>query len=70
MVTLNSFADYAAAHKDSWTADSVPVQKIAKLTGANTADVPELLAGSAFPDAKAQQTTARLDSGTARRRSS
>ncbi|CAI8940684.1 hypothetical protein EMIT0P171_50004 [Pseudomonas sp. IT-P171] len=50
----------------SWTADSVPVQKIAKLTGANTADVPELLAGSAFPDAKAQQTTALLDGGTAK----
>ncbi|WP_460161503.1 taurine ABC transporter substrate-binding protein [Pseudomonas sp. S2_B10] len=63
-VTLDSFADYAA-HKDSWTADSVPVQKIAKLTGANAADVPELLAGSAFPDAKAQQSTALLDGGTA-----
>ncbi|QJP98656.1 taurine ABC transporter substrate-binding protein [Pseudomonas fluorescens] len=64
-VTLDSFADYAA-HKDSWTADSVPVQKIAKLTGANAADVPELLAGSAFPDAKAQQTAALLDGGTAK----
>lgn len=64
-VTLESFADYAA-HKDSWTADSVPVQKIAKLTGANAADVPELLAGSAFPDAKAQQSTALLDGGTAK----
>ena len=29
-----------------------------QLTGANAADVPELLAGSAFPDAQAQQTTA------------
>jgi len=36
-VTLDSFAD-DAAHKDSWTADSVPVQKIAKLTGANQGD--------------------------------
>jgi ABC-type taurine transport system substrate-binding protein len=43
-VTLDSFADYAT-HKDSWTADSVPVQKIAKLTAANAVDVPELLAG-------------------------
>jgi ABC-type taurine transport system substrate-binding protein len=43
-VTLDSFADYAA-HKDSWTEHSLPVQKIAKLTGANAADVPELLAG-------------------------
>jgi len=64
-VTLDSFADYAA-HKDAWTADSVPVQKIAKLTGANATDVPELLAGSAFPDAKAQQTAALLQGGTAK----
>ena len=42
------------------------MQKIAKLTGANAADVSELLAGSAFPDAKAQQTTALLDGGTAK----
>ena len=48
-----SAADYAA-NKDSWTADSEPVQKIAKLTGADPKDVPELLAGSAFPDAKQQ----------------
>ena len=41
------------------------MQKIAKLTGA-IADVPELLAGSAFPDAKAQQTTALLEGGTAK----
>jgi taurine transport system substrate-binding protein len=30
------------------------------VTAIASADVPELLAGSAFPDAKAQQTTARL----------
>ncbi len=64
-VTLDSFADYAA-HKSSWTADSVPVQKIAKLTGANAADIPELLAGSDFPDAQAQQTDALLNGGTAK----
>lgn len=52
-VSLDAFADYAA-NKDSWTADSEPVQKIAKLTGAAPKDVPELLAGSAFPDAKQQ----------------
>lgn len=52
-VTLDSFADYAA-NKAQWTADSLAVQKIAKLTGANAADVPELLAGAAFPDAQAQ----------------
>jgi taurine transport system substrate-binding protein len=63
-VTLDAYADYAA-HKDSWTADSAPVQKIARLTGANAADVPELLAGSAFPDAQAQQGSALLQGGTA-----
>jgi len=52
-VTLDAFADYAA-NKAQWTSDSVPVQKIAKLTGANPADVPQLLAGAAFPDAQAQ----------------
>ena len=52
-VTLQSFADYTA-NKARWTADSEPVQKIARLTGANPADVPDLLAGSAFPDAQAQ----------------
>ncbi|MGL4315868.1 MAG: taurine ABC transporter substrate-binding protein [Pseudomonas sp.] len=52
-VSLDAFANYAA-NKDQWTADSAPVQKIAKLTGSNPADVPELLAGSAFPDAAAQ----------------
>lgn len=52
-VTLKAFADYAA-HKGEWTAGSEPVQKIARLTGANAADIPELLAGSAFPLAEVQ----------------
>ncbi|KAA0950406.1 taurine ABC transporter substrate-binding protein [Pseudomonas sp. ANT_H14] len=64
-VTLDSFADYAA-HKSEWTVDSAPVQKIAKLTGANAADIPELLTGSTFPDARAQQTDALLNGGTAK----
>ncbi|MGY2402639.1 taurine ABC transporter substrate-binding protein [Pseudomonas sp. SDO5271_S396] len=64
-VTLDSFADYAA-HKDSWTVDSGPVQKIAKLTGSNAADIPELLSGTTFPDAQAQQTDALLKGGTAK----
>jgi len=64
-VTLDSFAEYAA-HKSEWTADSMPVQKIARLTGANAADIPELLEGSTFPDARAQQTEALLNGGTAR----
>jgi taurine transport system substrate-binding protein len=64
-VTLDSFAEYAA-HKSEWTADSVPVQKIARLTGANAADIPELLEGSTFPDAQAQRTDALLNGGTAK----
>lgn len=64
-VTLEAYADYAA-HKSEWTADSVPVQKIAKLTGSNAADVPELLAGSAFPDAQAQASAQLLEGGTAK----
>jgi taurine transport system substrate-binding protein len=64
-VTLDAFADYAA-HKDSWTVDSEQVKKIARLTGSNAADVPELLAGSDYPDAKAQQSSTLLQAGTAR----
>ncbi len=65
-VTLDSFADYAA-HKDSWTVDSEPVQKIAKLTGSNAADIPEAAGpGTTFPDAQAQQTDALLKGGTAK----
>jgi taurine transport system substrate-binding protein len=62
-VTLDAYADYAA-HKATWTVDSVPVQKIARLTGSNAADVPELLAGSAFPDAQAQASAQLLEGGT------
>lgn len=64
-VTLDSFADYAA-NKTHWTVESAPVQKIAKLTGSNAADVPTLLAGYDFPGAQAQQTPALLQGGTAK----
>ncbi|MBD8827344.1 taurine ABC transporter substrate-binding protein [Pseudomonas sp. CFBP 13602] len=63
-VTLDSFADYAK-NQAQWTADSEPVRKIAKLTGANAADVPDLLAGSTYPDAQAQASAALLGGGTA-----
>lgn len=63
-VTLDSFADYQA-NKAKWTADSEQVKKIAKLTGSNAEDVPELLAGSEYPDAQAQRSSALLDGGTA-----
>jgi taurine transport system substrate-binding protein len=58
-VTLDSFTD-DAAYKDQWTVDAEPVQKIVKLTGSDATDIPELLAGTTFPDAQAQQTDALL----------
>ncbi|WP_371231024.1 taurine ABC transporter substrate-binding protein [Pseudomonas sp. QE6] len=64
-VSLDSFADYNA-HKAQWTADSEQVKKIAKLTGADPQDVPELLAGSAFPESQAQLSSALLGGGTAK----
>ncbi|WP_338107373.1 taurine ABC transporter substrate-binding protein [Pseudomonas nitroreducens] len=64
-VSLDSFADYNA-HKAEWTADSEQVKKIAKLTGADPKDVPELLAGSAFPESQAQLSSALLGGGTAK----
>lgn len=64
-VTLKAYSDYAA-HKSEWTSESDPVKKIARLTGANAGDVPELLAGSAYPDAKAQVSPALLGGGTAK----
>lgn len=63
--TLAAYADYTA-HKSEWTVDSDPVKKIAKLTGSNAADVPELLAGSAYPDAAEQKSAALLGGGTAK----
>ncbi len=64
-VSLDSFADYNA-HKAEWTADSEPVKKIARLTGADPGDVPELLAGSTFPESQAQLSADLLGGGTAR----
>lgn len=63
-VTLDAYADYST-HKAQWTVDSPQVQKIARLTGSNAEDVPELLAGSNFPDAQAQRSAALLGGGTA-----
>lgn len=62
-VTLDSFADYAA-NKSKWTADSEQVKKIAKLTGSNAEDVPELLAGSEYADAQTQRSATLLGGGT------
>jgi taurine transport system substrate-binding protein len=62
-VSLDAIADYDA-HKAEWTPDSVQVQKIAQFTGANPADIPELLEGSHFPSAQEQVSAALLGGGT------
>lgn len=62
-VSLAAIADYTA-HKSEWTADSAPVKTIARFTGSNAADVPELLDGSHFPTAAEQKSPALLGGGT------
>jgi taurine transport system substrate-binding protein len=62
-VSLAAIADYSA-HKSEWTADSAPVKAIARFTGSNAADVPELLDGSHFPTAAEQQSPELLGGGT------
>jgi len=47
-VTGKAYADYRKNGK-SWTADSAQAGKIVRLTGANKADIPDLLKGSNFP---------------------
>ena len=64
-VTLDAFADYQA-NAAKWTADSEQAHKIAKLVGANAADIPELLAGSAYPNAQQQVSADLLGGGTAK----
>jgi len=64
-VTLDAFADYQA-HGQQWGPDSEQAKKIARLTGAAAADIPELLAGSRYPDAQAQLSPALLGGGTAK----
>lgn len=62
-VSLAAIADYTA-HKSEWTADSQPVKTIARFTGSNAADVPELLDGSHFPTAAEQKSPELLGGGT------
>ena len=47
-VTLDAYADY---RKDpqAWLADKANVDKLAKLSGAKTSDIPALLQGNVFP---------------------
>lgn len=53
-VSIDAYTAYNA-NKAAWTADSEQVKAIARLTGANAADVPELLAGSTFPESAEQK---------------
>ncbi|MGJ8514536.1 taurine ABC transporter substrate-binding protein [Carnimonas bestiolae] len=62
--TLQAFDDYAQ-HQREWTADSAPVKAVAKLTGANPADIPAQLQGGVYPDAKAQRSDKLLGGGLA-----
>ncbi|MGE8046852.1 taurine ABC transporter substrate-binding protein [Pseudomonas monteilii] len=62
-VSLEAFSEYNA-HKSEWTADSDPVQKIARLTGADPLQVPALLAGTHYPDASEQLSSELLGGGT------
>jgi len=64
-VSLAAIADYTA-HRSEWTADSAPVKTIARFTGSNAADVPELLDGSHFPTAAEQQLPELLGGSTAK----
>ena len=64
-VSLDAIADYNA-HQAAWTADSDQVHKIAKLTGANAQDIPELLHGAHFPSTDEQKSPQLLGGGTAR----
>jgi taurine transport system substrate-binding protein len=62
-VSLDAIADYNA-HKAAWTPESEQVKTIARFTGANAADVPELLEGSHFPSAQEQKSPELLGGGT------
>ena len=63
-VTLEAHAAYRA-NNATWTAQSPQVASIARLTGADPADIPGLLAGSNFPTADEQRSARLLGGGTA-----
>ena len=62
-VTLRYYAAYQA-NPAAWTAQSSQVQKIAKITGVDAADVPSLLAGAKYPDRQAQLSSGYLGQNT------
>jgi taurine transport system substrate-binding protein len=62
-VTGAAYASYLA-NPDSWNAKSPEAEKIAKLTGAKTDEVPALLKGYTFPSLKEQAGADLLGGGT------
>lgn len=62
-VTGAAYASYLA-NPDSWNAKSPEAEKIAKLTGAKTDEVPALLKGYTFPSLKEQASAELLGGGT------
>ncbi|GGC77395.1 taurine ABC transporter substrate-binding protein [Undibacterium terreum] len=64
-ITGKAYAEYRKNGK-TWTADSAQADKIARLTGANKADVPDLLKGSLFPTLEEQASGRLLAGGTAK----
>lgn len=64
-VTGRAYADYRANPK-AWDSGSAQAGKIARLTGANQQEIPELLGGSVFPTLAEQGSAALLGGGTAK----
>ena len=62
-VTADAYAAYRA-NPNAWGVKSPQAAKIAKLTGANLEEIPELLTGSSFPLANEQAASALLGGGT------
>ncbi len=62
-VTAETYAAYRA-NPGAWNAQSPQAATIARLTGAKPDEIPELLAGSAFPLAQEQVSAALLGGGT------
>ncbi len=62
-VTLDYYAAYNKS-KNSWSANTAQVQKIAKITGVDAKDVPALLAGADYPDRQAQLSSQYLGGRT------
>jgi taurine transport system substrate-binding protein len=62
-ITGKAYAEYRK-NGQSWSADSVQAEKIARITGANKAEIPAILRGSLFPTIDEQASTRLLGGGT------